>query len=133
MPVESFISAKTYGCSGDGVTDDTECVQNFLNSIETDQIAYFDYGAYVISDTIEFPIPIKVQGELWPYFMVNGNSSKFSDIDNPQVAFRVGQPGQVGEIELVELIFETIGPAPGAIMMEWNLAGSSQGAAGKPS
>lgn len=131
VPVENFISIKTYGCSGDGVTDDTACVQSFLDSIQPDQIAYIDYGAYVIRDTINFPIPIKVQGELWPYFMVDGSSPKFNDRDNPQVAFRVGQPGQVGEIELVEIMFQTLGPAPGAILMEWNLAGSSPGAAGE--
>jgi glucan 1,3-beta-glucosidase len=131
VPVENFISIKTYGCAGDGVTDDTACVQSFLNSINPDQIAYIDYGAYVVRDTINFPIPIKVQGELWPYFMVDGTSPKFSDINNPQVAFRVGEPGQVGDIELVELLFETLGPAPGAIIMEWNLAQTSQGSAGK--
>ncbi|KAH0272476.1 pectin lyase-like protein, partial [Aureobasidium melanogenum] len=129
VPVEDFISIKTYGCAGDGVTDDTACVQSFLNSIQPDQIAYIDYGAYVIRDTINFPIPIKVQGELWPYFMVDGSSSTFSDQNNPQPAFRVGEPGQVGDIELVELIFETLGPAPGAIMIEWNLAQSSPGSA----
>jgi glucan 1,3-beta-glucosidase len=131
VPVENFISIKTYGCAGDGVTDDTACVQSFLNSIKPDQIAYIDYGAYVIRDTINFPVPIRVQGELWPYFMVDGSAAIFSDKNNPQVAFRVGEPGQVGDVELVELIFQTLGPAPGAIMMEWNLAGSSQGSAGK--
>ncbi|TIA19995.1 glycoside hydrolase family 55 protein [Aureobasidium pullulans] len=129
VPVENFISIKTYGCAGDGVTDDTACVQSFLNSIRTDQIAYIDYGAYVIRDTINFPIPIKVQGELWPYFMVDGSAPKFSDQNNPQVAFRVGQPGQVGDIELVEIMFQTLGAAPGAILMEWNLAQSSPGSA----
>jgi glucan 1,3-beta-glucosidase len=131
VPVENFKSIKTYGCAGDGVSDDTACVQSFLNSIEPDQIAYIDYGAYVIRDTINFPVPIRVQGELWPYFMVDGTAPKFSDQNNPQAAFRVGEPGQVGDVELVELIFETLGPAPGAIMMEWNLAESSQGSAGK--
>lgn len=131
VPVENFKSIKTYGCAGDGVTDDTACVQSFLNSITTDQIAYIDYGAYVIRDTINFPIPIKVQGELWPYFMVDGTAPRFSDKNNPQPAFRVGEPGQVGDIELVELIFQTLGPAPGAIMMEWNLAQTSPGSAGK--
>jgi hypothetical protein len=131
VPVENFISIKTYGCAGDGVTDDTACVQSFLNSVQPDQIAYIDYGAYIIRDTINFPIPIRVQGELWPYFMVDGSSSTFSDQNNPQPAFRVGEPGQVGDIELVELIFETLGPAPGAIMIEWNLAQSSPGSAGK--
>lgn len=131
VPVDSFISAKTYGCKGDGVTDDTVCVQDFLDSIETTQIAYFDHGAYVISDTIQVPINIRIVGEIWPLIMVDGSSSTFSDQDNPQPAFRVGEPGDVGAVEMTELCFETLGPAPGAIMMEWNLAGAYPGAAGR--
>lgn len=124
LPYTSFISIKTFGCTGDGVTDDTECVQNYLNSITIDQIAFIDHGAYVISDTIEVPINIKMVGEIWPLFMVDGSSATFADQNNPKPAFRVGQPGDFGAVEMQEIIFETLGPAPGAIMMEWNLNGN---------
>ncbi|GAB7356707.1 hypothetical protein MBLNU459_g7413t1 [Dothideomycetes sp. NU459] len=130
VPVTAFVSAKTYGCTGDGVTDDTACVQNFLDSITTDQIAFFDHGAYVIRETIQVPTHIKIVGEIWPLIMVDGSSPAFRDQDDPQPAFRVGNPGDIGAVEMSELCFETLGPAPGAIMMEWNLAGSYPGAAG---
>lgn len=128
-PVEDFISILDYGCIGDGVTDDTDCVQNYFNSIAVDtQIAYVDHAAYVISSTINIPNDIKIVGEFWPLFMITG--PLFQDEFNPVVAFRVGQPGEVGTTEICEILFETIGPTPGAILMEWNLAAPTPAAAG---
>lgn len=130
VPVESFISSMDYGCKGDGFSDDTTCVQNFLNSIGTNEIAYFDHGAYLISNTIQVPNNIKMQGEIWPMFMINGGSEVFQDQKNPVPAFRFGNPGDTGTVEMVEFVFETRGPAPGAIIVEWNLAGTTPTAAG---
>jgi len=70
-------------------------------------------------------------GEIWPLFMVLGSSPTFSDQDNPKPAFRVGQPGDLASVEMSEIIFETIGLASGAIMMEWNANTISQGSSGK--
>ena len=104
-------------------------VQNFLNAADqAGLIAYFDHGAYVISDTIQVPINLKITGELFPLIMVTGPN--FADQNNPRVAWRVGSPGESGTVEISELVFETRGPAPGAIMMEWNIKATSPGAAG---
>lgn len=130
VPVESFISVIDYGCVGDGLADDTVCVQNFMDSIQDGQIAYIDHGAYLISDTIQVPNDIKILGEVWSMFMIDGSSSTFSDMSNPQVAFRVGNPGDTGTVEMSDLVFETRGSAPGAIIMEWNLAGTEPTATG---
>ena len=131
-PVEKFKSAMDFGCSGDGFTDQTVCVQNFLNSIRPDEIAYFDHGSYIITDTINCPINIKIVGEMWAIIMVMNTEEKnaFGDIDNPQVAWRVGRPGEKGTVEMTDMLFETRGPTPGAIIMEWNLAGTTPGATG---
>jgi len=51
----------------------------------------------------------------------------FKDQTNPKPVFQVGQPGDVGSVEISDLIFETLGSQAGAIMMEWNVAESSQG------
>lgn len=131
VPVSDFVSSFDYGCIGDGVSDDTACMQNFFNSIQTNQIAFVNHGAYVIRDTVTIPNNIKIIGEMWPLFMVDGSSSTFNNINSPKPAFRVGHPGDVGAVEMVELVFETLGPAPGAIMLEWNLAQSYQGSNGK--
>ncbi|KAL1310715.1 hypothetical protein AAFC00_000972 [Neodothiora populina] len=126
VPVSSFKSSFDFGCIGDGVSDDTQCIQDFFDSIGPSQIAFVNHGAYVIRDTILIPNNIKIVGEIWPLFMVDGSSSTFDDMSNPKPAFRVGQPGESGAVELSELLFETLGPAPGAIMMEWNLAHTAQ-------
>lgn len=129
VPVEKFKSSMDFGCLGDGVTDETDCVQRFLNSIQPDELAYFDHGSYVITDTIECPINIKIVGEFWPIIMVM-DTGNFGDMENPKVAWRVGQPGDVGAVEITDMLFETRGPTPGAIIFEWNLAHTEPGAAG---
>ena len=109
--------------------DETSGVQNFLNAAAASgQIAYFDHGAYVIGDTINVPINLKITGEIFPLIMVSGPN--FQDQFNPRVAWRVGNPGEVGSVEMSELVFETRGPCPGAIMVQWNIKGSSPGATG---
>lgn len=128
VPASSFVSVKSGGAKGDGVTDDTAAIQKVLDSATSDQIVYFDHGAYVITSTVKVPKNIKITGEIWPLIMASGSS--FSDQQNPKPVFQVGQPGDVGSVEISDLIFETLGPAPGAILTEWNVAQASQGSAG---
>lgn len=65
LPATSFVSAKSSGCTGNGVTDDTSCVQNFLNTAATsNRVAFFDHGAYVVSQTITVPPNIRIVGEV---------------------------------------------------------------------
>ncbi len=109
--------------------DDTAAVQNFLNAAaQAGQIAYFDHGAYIISNTIQVPINLKITGELFPIVMATGPN--FGDQNNPRPLFRVGNPGEFGTVEISELVFETKGPTPGAILVEWNIKATSPGAAG---
>jgi glucan 1,3-beta-glucosidase len=56
-------------------------------------------------------------------------ASGFKDQLNPQPVFRVGKPGQKGAVEMQDLIFTTLGPNAGAILMEWNLGQTAQGSA----
>ncbi|KAF7125689.1 hypothetical protein CNMCM5793_001982 [Aspergillus hiratsukae] len=124
----SFVSVKSAGAKGDGQTDDTAAIQKVLNSVTEDQIVYFDHGAYIITDTIKVPKNIKITGEVWPLLMAYGE--KFADEKNPIPLLQVGQPGEKGSVEITDLAIQTKGPAPGAILMEWNLAEASQGSAG---
>jgi glucan 1,3-beta-glucosidase len=126
VPVSAFVSVKSRGAIGDGVTDDTAAIQKILNSAGKDQIVYFDHGAYVITDTVIVPKDIKITGEIWPLIMASGPA--FADRARPKPVFRVGSPGDRGAVEMSDLMFQTLGPAPGAILMEWNVADSSQGA-----
>ncbi|OWP03326.1 1,3-beta glucanase [Marssonina coronariae] len=125
-PLSAFKSAKAAGAKGDGVTDDTAAIQALFNSVTASDIVYFDHGAYVVTNTIKVPKNIRITGEIWPLIMAGG-SSTFKDQNNPKPVFQVGQPGDVGTVEMSDIIFETLGPQPGAILMEWNVKGTSQG------
>ncbi|RJE16629.1 hypothetical protein PHISCL_11034, partial [Aspergillus sclerotialis] len=98
-----------------------------LDNVKEDQIVYFDHGAYIITSTIKVPKNIKITGEIWPMLMAHGE--KFADQKNPIPMLQIGEPGDIGYIEMSDLLLQTRGPAPGAIMMEWNLEEESQGAA----
>lgn len=111
-----------------GKTDDTKAIQALFDSVGANDIVYFDHGAYVITDTVKVPKNIRITGEIWPLIMAGGTA--FKDQANPKPVFQVGQPGDTGNVEISDLIFQTLGAQPGAILMEWNLAGSSQGSAG---
>ncbi|KAH8658833.1 pectate lyase superfamily protein-domain-containing protein [Tricladium varicosporioides] len=128
VPVSSFKSAKAAGCKGDGVTDDTAAMQALFNSAGANDIVYFDHGAYVVTDTVKVPKDIKITGEIFPLIMAGGTA--FKDQANPKAVFQVGQPGDVGSVEMSDLVFETLGPQPGAIMIQWNVAQANQGSSG---
>ena len=144
-PVGDFLPAKLNGAVGDGVTgrlstsitsnpltrlaDDTAAVQALFNrAAAQNKIAYFDHGAYLITSTVNVPANLKITGECLPIIMASG--SFFGDQLNPKPMFRVGNPGDPGSVEVSDIVFETKGPAPGAIIVEWNIAASSPGAAG---
>ncbi|CAK7236915.1 hypothetical protein SBRCBS47491_009798 [Sporothrix bragantina] len=129
VPVSDFVSVKAQGAKGDGVTDDTAAIQAVFNSVTSDQIVYFDHGAYLVTDTIKVPKNARITGEVWPVIMAGGNGT-FSDASNTKPVFQVGQAGDTGAVEITDIIFATAGPQPGAVMIEWNLKGSSAGAAG---
>ncbi|KAH7374494.1 glucan 1,3-beta-glucosidase [Plectosphaerella cucumerina] len=128
-PASAFLRAKDNGCAGDGVTDDTAAIQALFDRATPEQIVYFDHGAYIITDTIQVPKNIKIVGEIWPLLLASGDTN-FKDQNNPKPMFRVGEPGDVGNVEMVDLMIETKGPQPGAILMEWNIAGTKPGDAG---
>ena len=128
VPASSFLSVKSAGAKGDGSTDDTAAIQAVFNKATADQIVYFDHGAYIITSTVKVPKNIRITGEIWPLIMASG--SAFQSQTSPAPVFQVGQPGDVGAVEMSDLIFETKGTAPGAILVEWNVGSTSQGSSG---
>ncbi|KAI9814260.1 MAG: hypothetical protein M1827_003426 [Pycnora praestabilis] len=119
-PASSFLSVKSNGAKGDGSTDDTAAIQAIFNKATKDQIVYFDHGAYIISSTINVPKDIKITGEIWPLIMASGIA--FQNEASPVPVFQVGNAGDQGGVEMSDLIFETVGSQPGAILVQWNVA-----------
>lgn len=122
LPASAFVSVKSAGARGDGVADDTAAIQAVFDRASSGQVVYFDHGAYRITSTVRVPANIKITGEIWPLIMASG--SAFSDQNRPTPVFQVGQPGEKGAVEMSDLMFETQGAAPGAILMEWNVNGA---------
>jgi len=127
-PTSAFLSIKSCGAKGDGSTDDTAAIQACINKYQSGQILYFDHGMYVVSNTINVPKNIIITGEIWPIIMANG--AAFQNQANPTPVFSVGDAGDVGAVEISDLIFSVQGPQPGAIMVQWNVQGATQGATG---
>lgn len=129
VAASQFVSIKSKGAVGDGATDDTAAIQAAFDSVTDGQIVYFDHGAYLITDTVKVPANIKITGEMWPLIMAAG-SANFQDQANPKPVFQVGNAGETGAVEMSDLIFETQGAQPGAILMQWNTGASSAGSNG---
>jgi glucan 1,3-beta-glucosidase len=122
QPVSAFVSARSAGATGNGVTDDTAALQAAINSATAaGQIVFLDAGTYVITQTLFVPPGARLVGEpLAAVLLASG--SFFSDMANPQPLVRVGVLGSsVGTVEWSDTILATRGPLPGAILIEWNL------------
>ncbi|KAF7311541.1 hypothetical protein MKEN_01056500 [Mycena kentingensis (nom. inval.)] len=125
--VDQFVSVRDHGAVGDGKTDDTAALQDILDKYACTHIIFIDAGTYIVKSTLTIPVGSRIVGEAWS--TIAGAGTAFGDMNNPQVVVRVGTPGSHGAVEISDVIFSTIGPAPGAIVVEWNVHGSEQGAA----
>ncbi|KAM7195859.1 pectin lyase-like protein [Rhypophila sp. PSN 637] len=125
--VGDFVHLKDMGAAGDGVTDDTSAVQAALQS-SVGKVLFVDAGTYVLTRTVVVPSGTKIVGEAWSQFAASG--SFFANPRTPRVMFQVGFPGQVGDVEMQDLIFTTKGQTPGVILVQWNIKASSPGSAG---
>ncbi|PZD42548.1 Pectate-lyase-3 domain containing protein [Pyrenophora tritici-repentis] len=122
-----FVHLKDLGARGDGVTDDTAAFQSALYAA-VGKILFIDAGSYILTLTVTIPSGSKLVGETWSQLAASGTC--FSDALNPKVMLKVETSGQVGDVEMQDLLFTTVGPTTGAILVEWNIQASSPGAAG---
>ncbi|KAF9218921.1 glycoside hydrolase family 55 protein [Gyrodon lividus] len=125
-----FVSVKSQGAQGDGRTDDTVAIRNVINKYAGCKIIFFDAGTYYVTDTITIPAGTQIVGEAWSVVLAGGRN--FEDHNNPRVVVQAGEPNSQGVLEISDIVFSTVGPAPGAILLEWNVHDPSgqQGAAG---
>ncbi|KAL4781792.1 pectate lyase superfamily protein-domain-containing protein [Aspergillus varians] len=127
-PIGDFVQLKSLGARGDGVTDDTAAVQRAFNDYGSgNKIIFVDAGTYILTDTVIVPKDAKIHGEAWSQFAASGRS--FSDASSPRVMLQIGNRGDVGTVELQDLILTTKGRTAGAILMQWNVRAANPGAA----
>ncbi|KAJ7500847.1 exo-beta-1,3-glucanase [Mycena galericulata] len=126
--VNQFVSVRDQGAKGDGITDDTAALQEIFAAFAGCKIIFFDAGTYIVTSTLTIPAGTQMVGEAWA--VIAGKGSTFQDMNNPQPVVQVGAPGSSGLVEITDIIFTTIGPAGGAIVVEWNVKQTTQGGAG---
>ncbi|KAI6371097.1 hypothetical protein MCOR25_004031 [Pyricularia grisea] len=126
LPVSSFITARSVGAKGDGSTDDTNALQNAINTAQQQGLVlWIDHGIYRVTGTITIPAGSKIVGESFPVIMSSG--SFFADMNNPRPVIQVGATsGTVGRVELSDFMVSTQGAQAGATLIEWNLASTGE-------
>ncbi|KAG6855418.1 hypothetical protein H0H87_003139, partial [Tephrocybe sp. NHM501043] len=117
--VSEFVSVKENGAKGDGRTDDTATLKAIFAKYAGCKIIFFDAGTYIVTSTLTIPAGTRIVGEAWS--VIAGSGSNFKDVANPQVVVRVGEANSEGILEISDIIFTTVGPTPGAIVVEWNV------------
>ena len=124
QPASNFVSARSSGAKGDGTTDDTQALQNAINTAASqNKILYLDHGDYKVTNTITIPAGAKIVGETYSVILAAG--SYFSSQSTPQVVLEIGKSGDSGSVELSDVIVATQGATAGAILLEYNLASPS--------
>ncbi len=124
LPMTSFVSVRSGGAKGDGVTDDTLALQTVINAAAAaGNVVFVDAGTYKVTKTLLIPKGSKLVGESYSVIMSSGNY--FSNVNSPQVVVQVGNAGDTGVVEWSDMIISTQGPQAGAILIKWNLASSS--------
>ncbi|CAF0855233.1 unnamed protein product [Didymodactylos carnosus] len=126
--INQFVTVKSLGAKGDGVTDDTATIQKIIDTYAATKIIFFDAGAYIHTSTVHIPPNAVIIGEVESVIMATG--SFFGDGKNPQPVWAVGRQGQSGNVQIVDILFSHQGPVPGAIMMQWNLKSICPGKSG---
>lgn len=117
--LSQIVSVRTEGAKGDGTTDDTAALKAIFAKYSGCKIIFFDAGHYVITSTLEIPAGTQMIGEAWSVIAAKG--SFFGNANSPTVAVRAGAAGSQGIMEISDIMFSSIGPTPGAIIMEWNV------------
>ncbi|EGC48290.1 LysM domain-containing protein [Histoplasma capsulatum var. duboisii H88] len=128
LKVDEFLIATEHDCKNDGTGDNTGDINAFLEKAKKEhKIAYFPAGVYRVGGTVFIPTGSRVQGASWS--QIQGAGFYFNDIHNPRVVVQVGEKGDVGDMEIVDMMFTAQGATAGAILVEWNVHEDSQGSA----
>ncbi|RAL02989.1 glycoside hydrolase family 55 protein [Aspergillus ibericus CBS 121593] len=123
-----IVNVKDHGAAGDGSTDDTAAIVAALALATADNLIYFPPGSYIITKTIVIPKHARITGQVWSQLVASGDY--FSDMTSPKAMIQVGNAGDVGQVEISDILFTSMGELPGLVMVEWNIQAELQGYAG---
>ncbi|KAI0181188.1 glycoside hydrolase family 55 protein [Hypoxylon sp. FL1284] len=131
-PVSDFINVKDpsqnggHTVLGDHSVDESGVLNQVLEfAASNNKIAYFPFGKYRVDDTLHIPKGSRIVGEAWA--TITGNGDNFKDLSNPRPVVAVGNNGDVGMAQIQDMRFTVSDVLPGAIILQFNIAGSSPG------
>jgi hypothetical protein len=124
--LDDFVTVKSFGAVGDGLTDDTEAIQdaiyNLFLSAETQNkvTLIFPAGTYIISDTIKIPPYAIIKGagkdktiikssSATMFRTVNGTSTPGSDNNSATTSIFDINPNQARYIDISDITIEVDG------------------------
>ncbi|KAK7183131.1 hypothetical protein DPSP01_012154 [Paraphaeosphaeria sporulosa] len=128
---DQIVNVKNAGfdVKGDGRTDDSAALNAILlQNAANCKITYFPYGVYVVLSTLFIPPGSRIVGEAWP--VISGAGDKFRDANTPVPVVKIGNANDVGVAQISDMRFTVAEPLAGAKIMEWNMAGTSNGDVG---
>jgi glucan 1,3-beta-glucosidase len=128
MSIGSVVNVKSYGALGDGVHDDTAAIVSALALATTSNLIYFPPGSYIITSTIIIPPHALITGQVWSQLVASG--PYFANMAAPKPMIQVGKAGDLGTVEISDILFTSIGELPGLIMVEWNVQAEEKGSVG---
>jgi glucan 1,3-beta-glucosidase len=83
------------------------------------KVTFFEHGVYRVTNTIYVPPGARMVGDTFPSIM--GSGPTFSNKDAPVPIMQIGRPGESGSVEWSDMIVQTQGATPGAIVIQYNL------------
>lgn len=128
LSIGSIISVKDHGALGNGVHDDTAAIKAALALATTSNLIYFPAGSYIVTSTIVIPPNTRITGEVWSQLVASG--TYFANMSNPKPMIQVGKVGDIGTVEISDMLFTSIGALPGLVLVEWNVQAETPGSVG---
>ncbi|KAL2831101.1 pectate lyase superfamily protein-domain-containing protein [Aspergillus cavernicola] len=114
---------------GDGATDDTQNINGILAENADCKVIYFPAGTYMVTDTIFVPVGKRIVGDSYAS-SISGVGSKFQDQAAVRPMVKFGYPGDVGVMQVSDMIFTVGDILPGCKIVEVNIAGTTPGDVG---
>jgi hypothetical protein len=134
-PITAFLNIKDPAQNGnrtilgDNTVDESAALNAILLLAATqNKIAYFPFGKYRVESTLHIPPGSRLVGEAWA--TVVGHGAHFKNAADPKPVVQVGLPGQVGVAQIQDMRFTVGDVLPGAILLQFHMAGASPGDVG---
>jgi glucan 1,3-beta-glucosidase len=89
---------------GDGSTDDTANINSILSQYAGCKVIYFPAGTYIVTNTITIPAGSRIYGDAYGTAISAIGSNYYNPV-SPGTMVKVGNAGDVGVAQIVDIIF----------------------------